>query len=80
MLDMLDSIRKSNALAGEVKLNIKNPRHIDKAIAAYKRESGTVIHSEQTLLDPDYVTRIQPVSNITDVEIKKIGTLIDIYV
>lgn len=80
MLDMLDSVRKSSALANDVKLNIKNTRHIDKAIAAYKKESGTVVHSEQTLLNPDYVNQLQPVSNITDVEIKKIGTLIDIYV
>lgn len=80
MWDILDSVRKNNMLSGEVKLNIKNNRHVNKAIAAYKREAGSVIHSEQALLDPDYVNNVPPVSNVAEVEIKKIGTLINIYV
>lgn len=77
---MLDSVRKSMALSNETKLNIKNTRHVNKAIAIYKRASGEVSHSEQLLLNPNYVNEVQSVSNAQEAENNKIGTLINIYV
>jgi hypothetical protein len=80
MLDILDSVRKSMALSNETKLNIDNSSHVNKAIAIYKRTSGEVSHSEQLLLDPNYVNEVQSVSNAPEAENNKIGTLINIYV
>lgn len=80
MLDMLDSVRKSMALSNETKLNIDTTRHVNKAIAMYKRAAGDVSHSEQLLLDQNYVNEVQPVSNVPEVDNNKIGTLINIYV
>lgn len=80
MLDMLDSVRKSIALSNETKLNIDTTRHVNKAIAMYKRIAGDVSHSEQLLLDQNYVNEVQPVSNVPEVDNNKIGTLINIYV
>lgn len=80
MLDILDSVRKSMALSNETKLNIDTTRHVNKAIAMYKRTAGDVSHSEQLLLDQNYVNEVQPVSNVPEVDNNKIGTLINIYV
>lgn len=80
MLDMLDSVRKSMALQSETKLNIKNSSQVNKAIALYKRTAGEVSHSEQLLLDQNYVNAVQAVDNVPEVDNKRIGTLINIYV
>lgn len=80
MLDMLDSIRKSLALSNDVKLNIKNSKYVNKAIASYKRTAGEVSHSEQLLLDPSYVNKVPSVSNVAESHNQKIGSLINIYV
>jgi hypothetical protein len=80
MLDILDSVRKSMALQSETKLNIKNSSQVNKAIALYKRTAGEVSHSEQLLLDQNYVNAVQAVANVPEVDNKRIGTLINIYV
>lgn len=80
MLDILDSVRKSMALQSETKLNIKNSSQVNKAIALYKRTAGEVSHSKQLLLDQNYVNDVQAVANVPEVDNKRIGTLINIYV
>lgn len=80
MLDMLDSVRKSAAVASKPRLNIENSKYVNQAIAIYKRTSGHVSHVEQSLLDHDYVNQVQPVSNIVEPHTNKIGSLINIYV
>lgn len=80
MLDILDSVRKSMAHSNKPKLNIKNSHHVNKAIAMYKRSYGEVSHSEQLLLNPNYVNEVPSVSKSPEAENNKIGTLINIYV
>lgn len=80
MLDILDSARKSAAIASQPKLNIENSKYVNQAIAVYKRTSGHVSHVEQSLLDHDYVNQVQPVSNVVELRTNRIGTLINIYV
>lgn len=68
------------AFQNETKLNIKNSSQVNKAIALYKRTAGVVSHSEQLLLDQNYVNDVQAVANVPEVDNKRIGTLINIYV
>lgn len=80
MFDIIGSenVRQATKLGAvkSPKLNYSSQR----AVAEYKRLSGVVDTTEQLRLDDQYTQKVQAMTQPSDVNNEKIGTLINLFV